>query len=472
MNNNSTNRGRKLLKDFGIYTIGVIGNRLISVLILPFYTYFISNPADYGYYDLCLNVCLTLIPITTLQMRESAFRFLLNNHEEELMKKIVTFIVRTLLISLSVIIITSIVIYGLSDMRFFVLTVSMLISMTLYDVWTQMMRGLYGNNKYVACNIALSFLIFFFSVLFVAILKMGVEGIYLSMILSRVMVLIYGELKISVIGSYFKFNISVKDVAKDVLYYAMPLIPTTFFTSLIITCNRFFISTYVSTHANGIYAVAYRFTMVMGSFALVFYQTWQESAILQYHSKDRDAFFSKVFNFFLIVLTFVLISSSFLIKMNSWLIADEYMEAMKYLYLIGVAQFFSSISSSFFELGYQCSKETYREITSVVLALIVNLLLCYLVVPHYGVYGVVVSNIFAYAILVIYRYIDTRRYFKIDMYRLNYFILLIIPVGALLFSLNYGIVIDLISLIVLVILLLFITPKELKKDVLHSIRKK
>ena len=145
---------------------------------------------------------------------------------------------------------------------------------------------------------------------------------------------------------------------------------------------------------------------------------------------------------------------------------------MKYLYLIGVAQFFSSISSSFFELGYQCSKETYREITSVVLALIVNLLLCYLVVPHYGVYGVVVSNIFAYAILVIYRYIDTRRYFKIDMYRLNYFILLIIPVGALLFSLNYGIVIDLISLIVLVILLLFITPNELKKDVLHSIRKK
>ena len=131
MQTKNENRGKKILKDFGVYSIGVIGNRLISVLILPFYTYFISNPADYGYYDLCLNVCLTLIPITTLQMRESAFRFLLNNHEEELMKKIVTFIVRTLLISLSVIIITSIVIYGLSDMRFFVLTVSMLISMTL-----------------------------------------------------------------------------------------------------------------------------------------------------------------------------------------------------------------------------------------------------------------------------------------------------------------------------------------------------
>ena len=113
-----------------MYSIGVIGNRLISFLILPFYTYFISNPSDYGYYDLCLNVCLTLLPITTLQMRESAFRFLLNNDNEQSKEKIVSFIIRSLLISFSVVVIASVFIYIYADVRFFVLAVIMLLSMT------------------------------------------------------------------------------------------------------------------------------------------------------------------------------------------------------------------------------------------------------------------------------------------------------------------------------------------------------
>lgn len=472
MADKNSNRGKKIVKDFGIYSIGVIGNRLISFLILPFYTYFISNPSDYGYYDLCLNICLTLIPITTLQMRESAFRFLLNNEDEQSKEKIVTFIIRSLLISLSVILISSVFIYLFSDIKFFILTILMLLSMTFFDTWVQMIRGLSGNNNYVQFSILLSFFIFGLSILFIAILKIGVEGIYLSMILSRVIVFFYGEHKTRAIRRYFHININTKDVAKDVMYYALPLIPATFFTSFILTSNRFFIENYVSMHANGIYAVAYRFNMVLGAFALVFYQTWQESAILQYNSKDRNAFFSKVFNYFLIILTFVLISCTFLLKMNSWLIADEYIEAFKYLFIIGIAQFFSSISSSFFELGYQCSKETYREIYSVLLALVVNIVLCFLLASKFAIYGVVYANIIAYFVLATYRYFDTKRYFSIEIRKSNIFIIPIIICGAILFNLNQGIFIDTISLIALLAALFIITPKELKTNIANSVRQK
>lgn len=472
MADKNSNRGKKIVKDFGIYSIGVIGNRLISFLILPFYTYFISNPSDYGYYDLCLNICLTLIPITTLQMRESAFRFLLNNEDEQSKEKIVTFIIRSLLISLSVILISSVFIYIFSDIKFFILTILMLLSMTFFDTWIQMIRGLSGNNNYVQFSILLSFLILLFSVLFIAILKMGVEGIYLSMILSRVIVFICGEYKTNIIGKYFHFTTSTKDIAKDVLCYALPLIPSTFITSFLLTSNRLFIENFVSMHANGIYAVSCRFNMVIGAFALVFYQTWQESAILQYDSNDRNEFFSKVFNYFLIILTFVLISCTFLLKMNSWLIADDYIEAFKYLYIIGIAQFFSSLSSAFFELGYQCSKETYREIYSVLLALIVNIVLCYVLVSQFAIYGVVYANIIAYFVLAAYRYFDTKRYFLIEIRKSNIFLIPIIICGAILFNLNQGILIDTISLIALLAALFIITPQELKMNIANSIKKR
>ena len=170
------------------------------------------------------------------------------------------------------------------------------------------------------------------------------------------------------------------------------------------------------------YTVAFRFNMVMGAFALVFYQTWQETAFLQYNSKDRDEFFSKVFNYFLIILSFVLITSSFLLKINSWIIADEYGEAFKYLFLIGIAQFFSSLSGSFFELGYQCSKETYREIFSAFFVFVVNAIFCFYLASIFGIYGVVTANIIAYFVLTVYRYIETKRYFTIKIYNRSFFL--------------------------------------------------
>ena len=335
-----------------------------------------------------------------------------------------------------------------------------------------MVRGLSGNTNYVNFSVVLSFLIFILSVVLIAILKMGIEGIFLLMTLSRVFVFIYGEFKTRIIRQYFRIQINTRTVSKNILKYSLPLIPSVFLSSFLSTSNRFFIENYVSMHANGIYAVAFRFNMVMGAFALVFYQTWQETAFLQYNSKDRDEFFSKVFNYFLIILSFLLITCSFLLKINSWIIAEEYSEAFKYLFLIGIAQIFSSLSGSFFELGYQCSKETYREIFSALLVFVVNAILCFYLAPILGIYGVVTANIISYFVLTIYRYFETKRYFTIKIYNRSFFLIPIVGLGAILFELNYGMLVDCISLLFLLLSLYLILPKELCYELVNSIKNK
>ena len=72
------NRSKKFIKAIGLYAIGNLGSKLITFLMVPLYTYFV-NPADYGLYDLSLTLIFFAIPFMTLQLRDGAFRFLVDN---------------------------------------------------------------------------------------------------------------------------------------------------------------------------------------------------------------------------------------------------------------------------------------------------------------------------------------------------------------------------------------------------------
>ena len=113
-----TNRRKKFIKDFGIYSIGVIGTRLITFLMVPLYTYFVEKPSDYGYYDLCLSICMLLIPLSTLQLREGAFRFLLGNDKSS-HAVIVNSVAWLLAKNLVILIVFSVIAFVVFDIRYF-----------------------------------------------------------------------------------------------------------------------------------------------------------------------------------------------------------------------------------------------------------------------------------------------------------------------------------------------------------------
>ena len=76
----TANRGKRFIKDFGIYTLGNLGMKLIT-LMLVLYTY-VHDPGDYGYFDLCLMRCIYVATHRDVRMRDGSFRFLINNKDE------------------------------------------------------------------------------------------------------------------------------------------------------------------------------------------------------------------------------------------------------------------------------------------------------------------------------------------------------------------------------------------------------
>ena len=132
--NITANRGSKFLKDIGIYAIGNIGSKLITFMMVPLYTYFVHDTSDFGYYDVCLQVCLLLIHFFTLQLRDGAFRFLLDCNDNRQQDRIVSFVARTLVTSLTLSIVIALIIAMFRPVQYLGYIVGLLIAMSLQEV--------------------------------------------------------------------------------------------------------------------------------------------------------------------------------------------------------------------------------------------------------------------------------------------------------------------------------------------------
>ena len=430
------NRNKKLINDIGIYAIGNLGSKLITFLMVPLYTYFISDVSDFGYYDLCLSVVFFFVPFVTLQLGDGAFRFLLNVGDDKArQREVLSVTYRTLASMLSLSVVIVLVASMFWHIKYVWLSFGLLCAMSVHDVVSQVARGLGDAKTYVASGILSSVGIGAFSVLFVVFFEWGVSGIFWANILSRVIAIAYIEIKVGVIKKYLSRQGNVAEeggwhLLVKILKYSLPLVYTTMYWWLINCSDRFFIAHYVGLEQNGIYSVAIRFTAILQTFGFIFYQAWQDTAIKQYHTPDRDVFFSQIFNNYIFYLAVVLVLSSLGLKIFfSWLIAPQYADSFYYIYPCFLAEFFYAMAA-FFDLGYQCSKQTRRILPSIYVMTALNILLNILLVPRWELVGVVIASLVSYGLLFVYRAYDTRRYFHIVWKPSAYLAFVILLVGG------------------------------------------
>ena len=80
---------KQLLLNTIIIAIGKLGTQIISFILLPLYTNALT-PAEYGTYDFWITLSTFLLPIITLMMEESMFRFLIDANTQRDKKRIIT----------------------------------------------------------------------------------------------------------------------------------------------------------------------------------------------------------------------------------------------------------------------------------------------------------------------------------------------------------------------------------------------
>lgn len=457
-------RTSKFIKDIGIYAVGSLGSKLITFLLVPLYTFFVPV-AEYGYYDLCLSAILVILGVVCMQMNDGGFRFLVDTTDDKLRQKIISTIYRTVIINSVIVLAVALGVAMFTSIECIWLIVAMLVVMSFYEIAISTYRGLGYTQYFAAAGIITSLVLLVLSLVLVVWMKMGIEGIFLSNIFARITSVACIEMKLKVISRYFSLRTIDRKVWRQLMLYSLPLMINGLCWWVISSSNKFFIRHYIGLAENGQYAVVLKFATILQIISAIFYQAWQENALQQYNSPDRNRFFSSIFNSYIFFMSTLIVLFSFGLKLcYPWILNSDYQQSVVYLYPLAFSSMIYAVST-FFDLGYQCSRNTARSMTSIMLSGVVNVVGNFLLIKPFGTYGIIVSSILSYGVLLVYRAIETRKYFHIHISAKSWLMFLMVIVNGVLFYLFGNTMVIAGYFVLLVLLTAVFMPRELRDKI-------
>jgi O-antigen/teichoic acid export membrane protein len=125
---------------------------------------------------------------------------------------------------------------------------------------------------------------------------------------------------------------------------------------------------------------------------------------------------------------------------------------------------------AFFDMGYQCTKDTVRTLPAIVVGAIVNIVANVVLTPRWGVPGTLAAGILTYLVLVVYRWHDMRRYFTLRLQWRTALALAIVAVTAVVFYAQWPLWADVAAAVALLALCIACAPPRVRHLVVHRPR--
>lgn len=332
--NTEQNRSRKFAGDLGLYAAGNLGSKLIMFLLLPFYTNYIHDTADYGYYELCVTIVMGLLPVIGMQLGDAGFRFLTGAESPVTRTEITSFILRRLTLNALLFAALSAMIGCFTEIPYFPLVVMYALTQTIYDALMQILRGLGNIRGFMAISIANSFITALSGIVMVTMMDMGILGIFLSVVAARSLSIVLCICSSSIPQLFRPAGHTPPQLRRQLLSYSLPMIPAAVCQWLIPAAIVLIITQRLGLEETGLYAVSAKFASIMFVLTHIFYQTWQQNAIEFYYSPDRSRFFSQIFRLYFYLLTAMTSILPFAIRLNyPWLVGEGYAASSRFLFL-------------------------------------------------------------------------------------------------------------------------------------------
>lgn len=420
------NKYKKLAFNTLIFSIGSFSSKLLSFIMVRFYTEYLTK-AETSTYDLVCQTANLLIPIVTLSITEGVIRYGLDEKYDKKQIYSIGFIT-TILGCIIIIPVLPLATGFIPELKEYTFILFIYLVASGFRMLNQYFLRARGKVKLFAVDgIVTTFVMLLLNIIFIAVLKMGAMGYVLSVILSdtisSVFICIFSKnLK------FLKFRELDKSLAGEMIKYSIPLIPTFILWWIVSSSDKFMIRLMIDADSNGIFGISYKIPTIISIVSTIFFQAWQMSAITEYNTKEAEDFYSQVFSAYQAVL-FIAASGILMIlaPLTRMLVAAEFYQAYYYIptLLMGVlmscfCQFMSSI--------YSAVKKTKNSLWTSAIAAVVNIILNLILIPneHFGVQGAAIATIFSYGICFLVRAFDTRRYIKYRIYFINVFINMVI----------------------------------------------
>lgn len=441
---------KELIKNTIIIFMGKVCTQLISFLLLPLYTSYLLTE-EYGFVDLVTTYVTLIVPIITMELEMSVFRYLVDCRKDEKEKKKIfsnNFII--LLASLALFIVLYLVVTCFWKFDYCYLILFDIIICTFSGNFLQITRGVGRTLDYAISCIITGITTILLNILLIVVFKLGAFGMITSMALANGLGAVYLFIRLKM-WQYIDFKKKDKKLIKEMYKYSIPLVPNGISWWIVNVSDRSIITAILGTAANGIYAVSNKFPTILSSLLGIFNLSWSESAALHVNSPDRDQFFSEVSNTVTKLFTCLGVGMiSCMPFVFPILINKSYNDAYNYIPILILGSVFNVIICLYSAL-YIAKKMTKQVATTSIIGAIINIIINVVLIKYLGLYAAALSTAISYFVMMVYRHFDLKKYMRITYEKGLLIKTIVIFTFAIILYYQHNIYLDILNLVVVVI---------------------
>lgn len=397
---------KRLGKNTIIVFAGNAGGKLISLLMLPFYTRWLSV-SDYGLTDILGVYAAFLLGIISCCISDAIFVFPKGQDRKvqgEYFSSGLAFLLSMFAVSAILFAIAQQTAVRLAVHNTFFdyiwLIYGIVISQILQQFFQQFTRSIDRMSVYGIAGIVQTALTAGLS--FLMIPSYGVYGYIVAQISASILTSAY-SLICSSSYRYLSWHSVYKLRCKEMLCYSMPLIPNGIMWWLVGALNRPIMEANVGLHGIGIFAVANKFPGILTMLFGIFATSWQISVMEEYGKEGFQVFYNKVFRalFLVVFVLYIMITlcSQPLIMLFT---TPDFYEAWKYTPILTLGSLLSAMSGMggmVFSAVRQSKYYFYSSVWGAVVAVVANLVF----IPMFGIVGAGISVVLSFLAMAVSR---------------------------------------------------------------------
>ena len=460
-----------LLSNTGLFFISTFSSKFLVFLLMPIYTSVLS-PDQFNTVDLMTQTANLLIPFVSLGIPNSIIRFGLDKNYSK--RGVFTVGAFTYMLGFLVLLAFYPVIVKITFInqyiRYLYLYLFCSCARTLVQqfVRARMLTRLYAIDGILATVNTL-----FFVYLYLIKFQMGAMGYILATITADFISFLF----LSIISSCWKYFSPRKvkgELAKEMLTYCLPLIPTSVFWWITNVSDHYLVTAIVGASVGGIYAISYKIPSIVNLVSTIFTEAWQISAVKEGQEENPEKFFTTVFKAYQGIM-FMGGAGLILIcrVMVSLMVAKEYYESWRFIPVLIMATIFSSFSG-FLSSIYMVQKDGKSNLFTMMAGALSNVVMNIVLIPKWGAQGAAIATFISYLLVFTLRAIGTKKFININISP-AFMLTNLLLTGALAFvmvnEINYWLVVSIV-LTVAIIAFNFVPLFAFVKSILKALLKK
>lgn len=247
------NRYKKLVSNSIIFTIGNFGSKIISFILVPLYTFYLST-SEFGTADLVMTTATMLLPLVSLSISQAVLRFAMDDSEpvDQVLTNALIVLLKGLFVSSLILVI--LLFFNLPT-NILVYTFATLGINAIQNVLAEYTRAIGKVKNYAVNGIVQTLVLGLSNIILIVKFNYGIDGYLVSILISSMISILYLSLRIRV-WEHINYSHFDKTLTKRMLKFSIPLIPNNFMWWLINASNRYFIIFYRGVAENGLFSVA------------------------------------------------------------------------------------------------------------------------------------------------------------------------------------------------------------------------